>query len=544
LLMARGNIMKISLFSTSILLCAGFAAIFLCCAKKDANVQSRSLKTDTTPSCQSQPIKTDTVSSDTAQSMIPEDTSAAEVMEARYFASFKEDTNPTYITSRIIQGFIQNLRDLLSDALASCSEKPIQADSIAMAFYDSLDRRGDLFFDLYYTPPKNQVKGISNREIDSVLHENGLVVAESDGGWMFKGSTEFVLDRFQKYLSEPAKAFFQARGKDQLQSCIYDDAILLLPWETYAQRMQMWDSFCASCPNTCAEKRGKEYLIRYLLMHLLCHYMSYEGFSLAKVKNEYVHDYGVSWTGKVMADYYKNKNSELIDSLRKEKSIPYMFDILVRQKEIEPSFPSAIIEITDTDFAHHAGEVDFKLRNKNWLALVAKTNNQWELLPAKQEFSKCLDIFDSPEKRETTGVCISVPISGARYLLLDSSMSSGPVAAAFFGEKPRLPERGSSRAFFFLGKAYCLASKISDASNDLIYLERNGNRQYLFNPYRRGDTRASLHWIGDLDRDGKLDVILDASIHNNLWILRLFLSGKAKPGEMLGWAAEIISSGD
>jgi hypothetical protein len=51
------------------------------------------------------------------------------------------------------------------------------------------------------------------------------------------------------------------------------------------------------------------------------------------------------------------------------------------------------------------------------------------------------------------------------------------------------------------------------------------------------DERASLRWAGDLDRDGKLDLIYNLGGHYTKTRLALYLSSAAKPGELVGLVA-------
>ena len=59
-----------------------------------------------------------------------------------------------------------------------------------------------------------------------------------------------------------------------------------------------------------------------------------------------------------------------------------------------------------------------------------------------------------------------------------------------------------------------------------------------------GDTDGwQLRWAGDLDGDGKLDLILAADHHYNLTTTRLFLSTQAKKGELVHEVAKFSTSG-
>jgi hypothetical protein len=53
-----------------------------------------------------------------------------------------------------------------------------------------------------------------------------------------------------------------------------------------------------------------------------------------------------------------------------------------------------------------------------------------------------------------------------------------------------------------------------------------------------GDHNASLRWAGDLDRDGKLDLIYNLGGHHTQTRLALYLSSAAKPGELVGLVAQ------
>jgi hypothetical protein len=52
-----------------------------------------------------------------------------------------------------------------------------------------------------------------------------------------------------------------------------------------------------------------------------------------------------------------------------------------------------------------------------------------------------------------------------------------------------------------------------------------------------------LRWAGDLDGDGKVDLLLTAGTHYSVTVTRLFLSSKAKKGELVREVAKYESSG-
>ena len=57
------------------------------------------------------------------------------------------------------------------------------------------------------------------------------------------------------------------------------------------------------------------------------------------------------------------------------------------------------------------------------------------------------------------------------------------------------------------------------------------------------DASPTLLFAGDLDRDGKLDLVFDTTDHYNVRRPTLFLSTQAAPGELLGIAAQFQSVG-
>lgn len=57
------------------------------------------------------------------------------------------------------------------------------------------------------------------------------------------------------------------------------------------------------------------------------------------------------------------------------------------------------------------------------------------------------------------------------------------------------------------------------------------------------DARPTIVWAGDIDRDGKVDLLLNLSDHYNVSHLALFLTSAAKEGELVGKVAEWRTTG-
>ena len=86
-----------------------------------------------------------------------------------------------------------------------------------------------------------------------------------------------------------------------------------------------------------------------------------------------------------------------------------------------------------------------------------------------------------------------------------------------------------------------------------LILTRGGVEQTLAE-YRYCSTRngqlmvgneasITLHWAGDMDRDGRLDLLIDLTDHYNVSKPTLFLSSKAGQGKLVGKVAEHVSVG-
>lgn len=76
-----------------------------------------------------------------------------------------------------------------------------------------------------------------------------------------------------------------------------------------------------------------------------------------------------------------------------------------------------------------------------------------------------------------------------------------------------------------------------------LVLTRAGTRQVLFEAAESDTDGWSLKWAGDLDGDGKPDLLLTADSHYARETLRLFLSSKAKKGELVHEVASLTGEG-
>jgi hypothetical protein len=103
-------------------------------------------------------------------------------------------------------------------------------------------------------------------------------------------------------------------------------------------------------------------------------------------------------------------------------------------------------------------------------------------------------------------------------------------------------QNGFIKDFVFNGEKYTLRVDGGKNSSALI-LETDNIRQVLFYVGAMGDSTWNLYWVGDLDKDGKLDLYADLPVFYNFSQKRLFLSSQAGNGKLVKQVAMFHTSG-
>ncbi len=168
-----------------------------------------------------------------------------------------------------------------------------------------------------------------------------------------------------------------------------------------------------------------------------------------------------------------------------------------------------------------------------WLAL-APDGNRWKLAPAR--------IRLEPVQPDGIVVDVTPDVKHAVALLRCTSLRPGRVDAVnlAFPNGGRVIEPGPEPLrFAFHGHRYALRYTASGA----VIAEGGGKRSVLHD--FGGDPppfRVTLIWAGDLDRDGRLDFLMEfgSEIGTNFC---LFTSGNAKENELVGPAGCLDVSG-
>ena len=189
-----------------------------------------------------------------------------------------------------------------------------------------------------------------------------------------------------------------------------------------------------------------------------------------------------------------------------------------------------------------------------WLALVLKSGTA-RLEPVTLKVSRVFDaLLDEEGKPPYTGKRVaSLPAVEALALLRGAGLKPGPLDGATLTG----PREGLAGKSFSLGaRRYTLdvASGCGRRAGPCGWTLSDGAiRQTVaeLEVTRTADgsldtdsANTGLIWAGDLDGDGRLDLILDVSNHYNAVAqVRVFLSSRAAPGRLVGEAASFGAVG-
>lgn len=156
-------------------------------------------------------------------------------------------------------------------------------------------------------------------------------------------------------------------------------------------------------------------------------------------------------------------------------------------------------------------------------------------------------ISDGPDDR--TGRSVAAPGIEPRVLLRGiASLRAGEVAVAM--DDVRALSAATPLPIAFGGKTLNLAVRCSGTSDALecnVVLGDGATEQVLFDTYAArgengaielGDAIPLVLFAGDLDRDGRVDLLIDTTDHYNLSRPTLFLSGAAKKGQHVAQVAQ------
>jgi hypothetical protein len=203
----------------------------------------------------------------------------------------------------------------------------------------------------------------------------------------------------------------------------------------------------------------------------------------------------------------------------------------------------------------HEGEVRQRSAD-DWLALV-DSKGGWMLQPARVEIAIDHDPIVDEDGEKSGRTVTAIAVDDPLLLVRGERVSPGQVTAAR-PDAADLSLDGTS-VLTFGGTRYALRFRCGDEEDEFGFTEcalllvANGYAQPIATFAAQaweegklafaGDVRPSVLWAGDLDRDGRLDLLLDASWHYNVFAPTLYLSSAAKEGQLVAKVATFRSAG-
>ncbi|HEX8734462.1 MAG TPA: hypothetical protein VF721_04015 [Pyrinomonadaceae bacterium] len=192
----------------------------------------------------------------------------------------------------------------------------------------------------------------------------------------------------------------------------------------------------------------------------------------------------------------------------------------------------------------HGEDVEFKTgTSKKWLGLYRK-KNKYFLLATTVKIKAVPDFMYAEDSGNRSGKRVSTNHKLPNVFLLKNAemLRAGEVKTLFDGMETESDgiNRKYRRQFELNGKKYTLA--VEDATEDgAEYLTgkskmiiSSGNiKQTIYEQGGCDDCGWDLCWVGDLDKDGKPDFLLNLTNHYNVTNHRLFLSSPAEKGEIV-----------
>jgi hypothetical protein len=193
----------------------------------------------------------------------------------------------------------------------------------------------------------------------------------------------------------------------------------------------------------------------------------------------------------------------------------------------------------------HGNEVPKNI-GQDWFALVV-TNDRAELSAVTPKITTDYDDVLDNRQNKASYSGKKVEVGGKEPLLLIKmlGLSTGLVTQA------KISDSSDGQKIVFLNMEYLFQHKCEkpQGQNPLtqcqIYLVGNGITQWIADAQEGNDDYAlniRVKWAGDIDRDGKLDLILEEST-NNGGSVDLYLSSPAAKGKHVIKAAEFSTSG-
>jgi len=224
------------------------------------------------------------------------------------------------------------------------------------------------------------------------------------------------------------------------------------------------------------------------------------------------------------------------------------FTALLLLLAIAPSTSAAdLLEIT----TYHNDECQAKT-GQIWMALFPTKDGKFELKNTRVKITMVRDEINDEAPSQKTAKKITIP-EKAEPLILIRGIAGLPLRKLVTCANNKKEHIDTNQKIDLkLPKQNAVLRTTGGFSKEekefrtdyKIILESGGIKQTIVHHKQiSSDSAPSLLWAGDLDGDGKVDLILDATDHYNVRDLTLFLSGKAKPGKLVEKVANHVSTG-
>jgi hypothetical protein len=221
------------------------------------------------------------------------------------------------------------------------------------------------------------------------------------------------------------------------------------------------------------------------------------------------------------------------DSMYKSGSI--LASTLLGSLIASAAWAADIIEVT----VYHGEELHTK-SGLTWMGLFPTKAGQFELRPTRVNVTMVHDEINDEPVNQKTGKKVTTSDKVEPLVLVKDvpALKAGKVITSTTYQKER-PDVGAKLKLNVGGKESTLT--VGGVKKDKEYrsqykvvLETGGVKQTVYERKEVADSSfPSLLWAGDLDGDGKLDLIMDTTDNYNVRNVTLFLSTKAKPGKLV-----------
>lgn len=203
-----------------------------------------------------------------------------------------------------------------------------------------------------------------------------------------------------------------------------------------------------------------------------------------------------------------------------------------------------ILELYD----YHGDEVTASSKQA-WLGLYKVSDRKYVLKPVKVSITRVHDAIVDEDAKAKTGKRISVAGKEKPVFVFSGipQLKPGPVTASSITKDHMKPNDTVKAKVGDDTITWSVNGKEKPKEEYLkfsVVVSNSRGKQTLISAEHASlDQTPTLMWCGDLDGDGKADMIMDTSTDYNLSKVTLFLSTKAKKGKLVGEAAVQAATG-